>query len=396
MNNDQSKRENDIVGVGIDATPVPQTRRPNCARVLHAQNAHLSDLCAKKVNVLSCRCSGCDSDDKYPVFSSPSDAPLLNTAYDGSGGFLTSGTDSNWEMGLGDATGPASVSVWNPAPVYYNSAWTTSPFSNANWVGTGDAAYVHVYFRYKFNLSSSVNPSTFALAMDFFADDQVSEIYVNGVKQSTLPNGMGILPGGGYKAEWGAHITLDNSWRRCENEIIVHVWSSGGAPMGLLVQNAVEVKPDENGCDCPCDCDEVEVPNIHPCISVKWGESACDCLETDDVEVLCITICNCYSNVTFTNLSIGQILVTDMSGNPVPNLPDGTPSIQVIPSGPICFGDIEPCRDKEHPTCVSRELVLYTRGAVGGNYRLAFNAVCFNVCHQYQSEQCFTMKLCQD
>lgn len=294
--------------------------------------------------------------------------------------------------GLGDATGPASVSVWNPAPVYYNSAWTTSPFSNANWVGTGDAAYVHVYFRYKFNLSSSVNPSTFALAMDFFADDQVSEIYVNGVKQSTLPNGMGILPGGGYKAEWGAHITLDNSWRRCENEIIVHVWSSGGAPMGLLVQNAVEVKPDENGCDC----DEVEVPNIHPCISVKWGESACDCLETDDVEVLCITICNCYSNVTFTNLSIGQILVTDMSGNPVPNLPDGTPSIQVIPSGPICFGDIEPCRDKEHPTCVSRELVLYTRGAVGGNYRLAFSAVCFNVCHQYQSEQCFTMKLCQD
>jgi hypothetical protein len=191
VNNDQSKRENDIVSVEIDTKPAPH--RLNCGRVLQSQNAHLSNLCTKKVNVLSCRCSGCDSDDKYPIFNSPSDAPLLNTAYDGSGGFLTSGTDSHWEIGLGNDTGPASVSVWDPAPVYYNGAWTTSPFGNANWLGTDDPNYVHAYFRYKFNLNSSVNPSTFALAMDFFADDQVSEIYVNGVKQSTLPNGMAGL-----------------------------------------------------------------------------------------------------------------------------------------------------------------------------------------------------------
>jgi len=45
---------------------------------------------------------------------------------------------------------------------------------------------------------------------------------------------------------------------------------------------------------------------------------------------------------------------------------------------------------------VSRELVLYTRGAVGGKDRLLFRGVCFTVCHELQAEQCFTMELCRD
>jgi hypothetical protein len=110
--------------------------------------------------------------------------------------------------------------------------------------------------------------------------------------------------------------------------------------MGFLAQNAAAVDPAETGCDCHCDCVDVQFPAIKPCISVSWGDSVCDCLETDDVEVLCVTVCNCYSNVTFTDLSIGQILVTDLAGQPVATLPDGTPSVQVFPSGPICFGDL--------------------------------------------------------
>jgi len=148
--------------------------------------------------------------------------------------------------------------------------------------------------------------------------------------------------------------------------------------------------------DCHCDCVAVRLPHLQPCISVAWGDSACDCMETDDVEVLCVTVCNCYSNVTFNDLTIGQIQITDMAGNPVPVLPDGTPSVQVIPSGPICFGDIGPCKGKNQPTCVSRELVLYTRGAIGKDYRLSFEGVCFSVSHEFQSEQCFVVKLCQD
>jgi hypothetical protein len=148
--------------------------------------------------------------------------------------------------------------------------------------------------------------------------------------------------------------------------------------------------------DCHCDCRAVQLPDLQPCISVAWGDSECDCMETDDVKIFCVTVCNCYSNVTFNNLTIGQIRITDMAGNPVPVLPDGTPSVQFIPTGPICFGDIGPCKGKNQPACVSRELVLYTRGAVGKDYRLSFEGVCFSVCHEFQSEQCFVVKLCQD
>jgi hypothetical protein len=147
--------------------------------------------------------------------------------------------------------------------------------------------------------------------------------------------------------------------------------------------------------DCRCECKEVELPRVEPCISVAWGDSRCDCLETDDVEVLCVTVCNCYSNITFRDLSIGRVRITDMAGNPVANLPDGSPSVRVIPSGPLCFGDVGPCT-RAGATCVSRELVLYTRGAAGKDYRLSFEAVCFSVCHTLQAEQCFVVRLCAD
>jgi hypothetical protein len=148
--------------------------------------------------------------------------------------------------------------------------------------------------------------------------------------------------------------------------------------------------------DCRCICHAIELPDIEPCISIRWGDSKCDCIETDDVEVLCITVCNCYSNVAFNNLTIGHILITDMAGNPVPLLPDGTPSVQALPSGPICFGDIGPCKESGRPTCVSRELVLYTRGAVGQDYLLSFEGVCFTISYQSQSKQCFIVTLCRD
>jgi len=381
---------------------------PTCEEIANAQEAHLRQLCGKKVNTLSCRCSGCDSDDKYPVIASASDAPLLNSAYNGSGGFLTSGVDAHWEVGLGTPSGPASVSSWIPAHVFASNAWVASPFGNANWISLFANGHhnenVDVYYRYRFNLGSSLNPAAFSILMDFYADNCVFEIYVNGQAQSSLPNGLGVLPQGGTATPYtfkgfvkgsAAHIALDNNWKRCENEIVVQVKSS--SPLeGFLAQNSVAAASDHNGCDCNCDCTEVKLPEIKPCISVKWGDSPCDCLETDDVEVLCVTVCNCYSNVTLANLTIGQIQVTDMAGNPVPNLPNGQPSVEVIPSGPICFGDIGPCRERNVPSCVSRELVLYTRGAIGMKYRLTFIGICYEICYHLQTEQCFTLELCTD
>jgi hypothetical protein len=146
---------------------------------------------------------------------------------------------------------------------------------------------------------------------------------------------------------------------------------------------------------CGNKCKEVEFPVIKPCVSISWGDSDCDCLETDDVETLCITICNCYSNLTFSSLSVGAIYVTDSSGNPVPILPDGTPSVQILPLGPICFGDVPPCKDGK-PGCISREFVILTRGAKGGHYKVVVNGICYSITNHYDASECFDLNLCQD
>jgi hypothetical protein len=142
-------------------------------------------------------------------------------------------------------------------------------------------------------------------------------------------------------------------------------------------------------------CKEIKYPDVAPCVSISWGDSNCDCLETDDVEILCITLCNCYSNVTFENVVVGTIVVTDGAGNPVATLPDGTPSVQPIPIGPICFGSIGPCRDGK-ASCVSREFALRTRGAKGGGYQIHVQPICYSITFHYQKEECFLLPLCQD
>lgn len=156
----------------------------------------------------------------------------------------------------------------------------------------------------------------------------------------------------------------------------------------------------ERDSDCGCaqggECRTVQWPDAQPCFSINWGNSDCDCLETNDVELLCLSACNCYDNVSFSKLVVHQIRVTDLDGKPVPLLPDGTPSVQVLPSGPIAFGALEPCQGKGAIACAQRELVLVTRGAVGRNYKLSLEGVCFEVTRHAQTSACFVLPLCQD
>ncbi len=151
----------------------------------------------------------------------------------------------------------------------------------------------------------------------------------------------------------------------------------------------------EDECDCDEGCSSVPFPKIKPCISIKWGDSDCDCIETDDYEVLCITVCNCYTNVTFANFSIGMLEVVDANGQPVPLLPDGSPSVQLTPIGPFCFGDIGPCYPNQ-TNCVAREFALLTRGAVGGGYKILVKGICFDICFHYDDQDCFLFELCKD
>jgi hypothetical protein len=155
---------------------------------------------------------------------------------------------------------------------------------------------------------------------------------------------------------------------------------------------------------CPCSstaaqeekkCKAIDIPKVEPCISVSWGDSKCDCMETDDTEILCITVCNCYSNITFTDFTIASVQVTTSTGGTVPTLPDGTPSVEVFPRGPICFGDIGPCKE-DGSNCVSRQIVLIARGAKGGPYQLQVGGICFDVVLHYDQKACFRLDLCPD
>lgn len=146
---------------------------------------------------------------------------------------------------------------------------------------------------------------------------------------------------------------------------------------------------------CGSECKAVELPEIAPCVSIVWGDSDCDCFETDDVETAIVTICNCYSNISFANVHVAYFLVTMWDGSPVPVLPDGTPSVSIHPVGPVCFGDLGPCKPGGE-NCVSREIVIRTRGAKSGKYKILVRGLCYQVVLDRLHEECFTLTLCAD
>ena len=137
-------------------------------------------------------------------------------------------------------------------------------------------------------------------------------------------------------------------------------------------------------------CEPIEVPDYQPHISISWGNSECECIESDDSETMNITICNPYSNVDFSGVTLNRLRVVDGDGNPVPVLPDGTDSVELIPVGPYCFGRIKSC------SCVSREFVLRNRGAVSGPYKILVEGLCFNVRTHVNTRQCFEFNICKD
>lgn len=352
-------------------------------------NSYYSELNGKKENRLD-HCTECEILDKNVLrIESPFDAPFLNTAYDGNGGFIAtgSGTDSYWEAGIGTPAGYSTVTNWIPAFVAKDGAWTPSIYANANWISFYDdtdqgSNSVDAYFRIRFYLNSSFDASEFFLNMKFFADNAVHEIYVNGVAQSTysptvLPQG-GTSPYNyrGFDLGKEVDITLENDWQPCLNEIIVHV-KSGTPKVGFLAQNSTE-------------CYEADIPDYKPNLNIRWGDSDCDCIESNDYEIMTLTACNPYSNITFSNYSVGEIEVCHENGRKVKALPNGDPSVQVVPKGPFCFGDLEPC------SCITREFVIINNGAKSGRYKFKVSGICYDVSLHYHQEDCFEFTICKD
>ncbi|MFK7800388.1 MAG: choice-of-anchor L domain-containing protein [Anaerolineae bacterium] len=168
--------------------------------------------------------------------SCDSDGYLFNTGFS-SGSTLGAGSlDLNWEAGVGDSSGPSSASQWGPAWVLGQKydIWTTSPNGSAEWVGfNSDGAHFgdkDYFYRYQFDLDQEVSPSDFLLKFDFFADNSIAEIYVNGVPQSQYSESVAGIASGyfnqGYRSDKGVKAILEHDWNTGGNEIIVHVQTS--------------------------------------------------------------------------------------------------------------------------------------------------------------------------
>ena len=82
----------------------------------------------------------------------------------------------------------------------------------------------------------------------------------------------------------------------------------------------------------------------------------------------------------------------DSQGKPVATLPDGTPSVDITQLGPICFGDILPC-DENGATCVSRQALLQTCGAIPGDYLIAI-FYCYEASFHGLAAQGFKIEFC--
>lgn len=169
---------------------------------------------------------------------------------------------------------------------------------------------------------------------------------------------------------------------------------TGGVPSQALYEELL-VKAI---CNCSADtgCKTLDIPDYSPCVSVSWGASECDAMESHDDEVVCITICNCYSNVSFKNVMIGYVFIKDENGHVPPLQPDGTPSSHIYPLGPICFGDIGPCTE-DGDNCASRQFTILNRGAKPGRYQLEIGHLCFDLVQHSQTQKIVKrFEICED
>lgn len=183
-----------------------------------------------------------------PVIDCSTDPSILNTGYDGAGGRLTTGQDSGWSWGGGLGGPPSTVPAWATADIVSAPypTWAVSPYNNASWIahsntgdhtGTGPAQF---YYRYLFELAPTVVPSGFSVNLDFYADNSVSEIWINGVAQSGNLAEIPQAPSNpylynGFAPGQEASTTLNQNWQAGQNELVVVVQSIPGYE-GFLAQ----------------------------------------------------------------------------------------------------------------------------------------------------------------
>lgn len=148
--------------------------------------------------------------------------------------------------------GSIATALFSPAIVVGKAintppfVWATSPFGNAEWISatqngqdinsqglvTGaDNTLPNTYFyKYKFDITDPLVLASLKLRLDYYVDNQIVRVYVNGVDQSidsTDPEG--------YADGHGKSTLLDSDFQLGTNELVVQMFSTPGFA-GLLVQ----------------------------------------------------------------------------------------------------------------------------------------------------------------
>jgi hypothetical protein len=114
-------------------------------------------------------------------------------------------------------------------------------------------------------------------------------------------------------------------------------------------------------------CGEAGLPDLRPCFLLKWGDGASDQFETEDFEIVVLAVCNPYSNIAFGKICLYNLRAVKADGSPVDNLPDGTPTVMIVPSREVCVCEVGPC------SCAFVELAIKTSGATEGGFRILFD-----------------------
>lgn len=257
--------------------------------------------------------NGCDSLVVLTLYVAPPDgnplpASTFNTGTNGNGGTITNGApDALWQVSPNNINGPYSPTVaMSPIPgSYYNSPWADCRWISHQMDGrhTGNIIY---YYKAEFELpcfnhcgqSYALN-DVFCLSLDFFADNSVTEIYVNGIPQSANINGMPVSAPYTHTGFQGANMvtaSFCSGWQGGMNTLIIEV-SSGSPYAGFLAQASVHGSPQP----------QADTVNAEICYggSYSFGGTLYD-------------TAGYYSHTFYTTAGCDSLVVLDLSVKPTP------------------------------------------------------------------------------
>ncbi len=107
-------------------------------------------------------------------------------------------------------------------------------------------------------------------------------------------------------------------------------------------------------------CNPIDLPDLHPCFYLHYGDSPGDEIETHDTEVVYLTVCNRFTSIRYKELRVTSITIVPKAGGG-----DGlADKIKLVPDKFIQFGCLDGC------ACKSRELALIARDVIAGEYTI--------------------------